>query len=77
MFTEARDFTFDESTLIFPSGVVNNFNELKTNGGRVMMVVGIAQDLSSSAVIAQNAASCIKFDGKHYRRDIGYQSIAR
>lgn len=74
---EVRDFTFGENALVFPAGVVNNYNELKTNGGRVLMVVGMADSLPEAAVIAQNAASSIKFDGKQYRKDIGYQSIVR
>ena len=46
-----------------------------TAGGRVLNVVGLGIDIKSAIVQAYKAVSCIKFDGMHYRKDIGHRAL--
>lgn len=48
-----------------------------TNGGRVLIVVSIAQDALASAIRATQACDLIRFDGRQFRKDIGSKEIAR
>ncbi len=49
---------------------------LVTNGGRVLGVTAIADDLQSALNKAYAAVNLINFDGMHYRTDIGQQSLS-
>ncbi len=51
--------------------------QLVTDGGRVLGVVGLGNDVTSAAAKSREAATAIQFTGKHYRSDIGYREIAR
>ena len=51
--------------------------QLVTNGGRVLGVTAIAEDLSSAMERAYSAAGKIQFEGMHYRRDIGAKGLKR
>lgn len=46
-----------------------------TNGGRVLGVTAVADDLQSALNKAYAAIKLINFDGLHYRTDIGQQSL--
>jgi phosphoribosylamine---glycine ligase len=47
---------------------------LVTNGGRVLGVTAVAETLDLALASAYNAAARIRFDGVHYRKDIGRQA---
>ena len=47
--------------------------EIVTSGGRVLGVTSVGATLSAAAASAYAAAERIRFDGMHYRRDIGRQ----
>ncbi|MGD8697961.1 MAG: phosphoribosylamine--glycine ligase [Gemmatimonadales bacterium] len=51
--------------------------QLVTSGGRVLGVVGLGSDVSAAAEKSRSAAEAIQFEGKYYRRDIGYREIER
>jgi phosphoribosylamine--glycine ligase len=51
--------------------------KLVTSGGRVLGVVGLGDTVGSAAQKSRQAAEAIQFDGKYYRRDIGYREIER
>ena len=42
-----------------------------TNGGRVLVVSAMGEDLASARRAAYDAASKIEIEGAHYRTDIG------
>ncbi|MCB0201330.1 MAG: phosphoribosylamine--glycine ligase, partial [Anaerolineae bacterium] len=42
-----------------------------TNGGRVLAVTATGDDLAGALVRAYNGVEQIRFQGMHYRRDIG------
>lgn len=57
--------------LLFHSGTLEKNREFITNGGRVLGVTSLGQDLSEALRKAYEAAGDISFTGMHYRKDIG------
>ena len=45
--------------------------QVLTNGGRVLAITSLANDLNLAAEISLVAAETVKFEGKNYRKDIG------
>ena len=56
--------------LVFQAGTIRQEGTLKTNGGRVINVVGTAPTLSEARQRAYTAAEVIRFKGKQSRSDI-------
>jgi phosphoribosylamine--glycine ligase len=48
-----------------------------TDGGRVLAVTAVAPTLELAAGHCQEAAAAITFDGRQYRRDIGWRELSR
>ncbi|XP_069683657.1 trifunctional purine biosynthetic protein adenosine-3 [Periplaneta americana] len=64
--------------LVFHSGTALSTNgDLVTNGGRVLIVIAIANQLAVAAAKATRACEKINFEGAQYRTDISYKGIAR
>ena len=61
--------------LIFHAGTAERDGHLVTCGGRVLTVVGRAADFHTARARAYEAASRIRFDGMHARRDIGTRAV--
>ncbi len=51
--------------------------KLKVSGGRVLTVTATGPDVATAAARSREAAEAIKFEGKQFRRDIGWREIAR
>ena len=51
--------------------------ETLTNGGRVLAVTAIADDVKAASDKAYDAVKLINFKGMHYRRDIGRRAIVK
>ncbi|HKE25846.1 MAG TPA: phosphoribosylamine--glycine ligase [Bryobacteraceae bacterium] len=63
---------------VFQAGTRTGANgALETAGGRVLGVTAAGADLQSAIAGAYRAAEKIRFDGMHYRRDIGRKGLAR
>jgi len=60
-----------EDLLLFHAGTAFSDRSIVTNGGRVLGVTGLGQTLEIARERAYSAVSRIRFDGMHYRRDIG------
>jgi phosphoribosylamine--glycine ligase len=60
-----------EEALVFHSGTSFRDGIVATGGGRVLTVVGQGGTLGEARLLAYRAAERIRFDGMHYRRDIG------
>ncbi len=58
------------------SSIYNN-KEVVTNGGRVLCVTALADNILEAQQAALSVTGAISFEGAHYRRDIGHQAIAR
>lgn len=62
-----------KSAVVFHAGTARNEQgEIVTNGGRVLGVTAVADDLETAIAEAYAAAKCIHFDGMHFRTDIGH-----
>ncbi len=67
-----------DSLKVFHAGTAtNDDNEVVTNGGRVLCVTSLADDIQTAQQQALSAIEKINFDGMYYRRDIGYRAIDR
>jgi phosphoribosylamine--glycine ligase len=63
--------------LVFQAGTILREGTLKTNGGRVINVVGTAPSLAEARRRAYTAADEIRFAGKEFRTDIAGLTGAR
>jgi phosphoribosylamine--glycine ligase len=75
--------SIDEATLaslstlghISYAGVEKREDGLYANGGRILVAVGIADDIKTAQQNAYKIISAVKFDGMQYRKDIAYQVV--
>lgn len=65
----------NENALIFHAGTRLQDGQVMTNGGRVLCVTGIGQDLGNALDTAYAAIRPIWFEGMQYRRDIGQKAL--
>ncbi|CAN5680608.1 phosphoribosylamine--glycine ligase [soil metagenome] len=69
-----KDLFHLDNTLIFHAGTKLLEDEtLVTNGGRVITVTSLAADIQSAAAKSKRVIEQISFEGKYYRKDIGYE----
>lgn len=60
-----------EDVKLFVAGVDYKENSFVTNGGRVLNVVALAEDLEAARKLAYKNLEKISFSSKYYRKDIG------
>lgn len=65
----------DDNSIIFHAGTERKDDKLVTSGGRVLGVVGVDKDLKQALNRAYRHISRVRFDGAHYRRDIGSRQM--
>jgi len=66
-------FESTEDVLLFHAGTTKNGNgEVVTNGGRVLSVTAFGKDKDEALAKAYSEAEKIKFEGKYFRKDIGF-----
>jgi len=58
---------------IFHSGTRNEDNKTLTNGGRVLCVTALGEDIKKSKELAYSAVSRINWTGSYFRKDIGFR----
>ncbi len=61
--------------VVFHAGTKRVDGKVVTNGGRILGVTGIGDDLQQSIQRAYAAVKKIHFDGAHYRKDIGRNGL--
>jgi phosphoribosylamine--glycine ligase len=62
-----------KDSIVFHCGTKLNENgELLTNGGRVLAVTSLHEDWKEAVKISNKNAAIIQYEGKYYRRDIGF-----
>jgi len=69
---------FDDvnKSLVFHAGTkINANNEVETNGGRVLAITSLADNINEAVALSMKAAAKINYDGKYFRKDIGYEFI--
>lgn len=62
-------------TMVFHAGTKLENSRVLTNGGRVLNVVALGEGLKEAIDKAYKACSVIKFEGVHYRKDIGHKAL--
>lgn len=62
---------------IFHAGTKQENGIWKTDGGRVLNLVGMGATLPAALDKAYQAAEMVRFPGCHYRRDIGWRELQR
>ena len=62
---------------LFHGSTHREHGELRSGGGRVLCAVGLGEQIGDARRAAYSLVECIRFDGMHFRRDIGYRAIQR
>jgi phosphoribosylamine--glycine ligase len=65
----------EDGVMVFHAGTSQSGDDLLTNGGRVLNVTAVGDDLADTISKAYAAVSKIKFDDAHYRNDIGQKAL--
>jgi phosphoribosylamine--glycine ligase len=63
-----------EGVTVFHAGTKSEGNGYVTAGGRVLAVTAIGESVEEAAKRAYEAVDAIELEGKHYRKDIGWQA---
>lgn len=61
-----------ENSIIFHAGTKKEGNEVLSNGGRVIAITSFGRTLEDALKKSFENADKISFDGKYYRKDIGF-----
>jgi phosphoribosylamine--glycine ligase len=61
------------NSLLFHAGTAMKDGKLITNGGRVMAVTSAGQNLAEALILAKENAATIGYEGKYFRKDIGWE----
>lgn len=67
----------DENVYVFHAGTKFVDGKIYTDGGRVLGVTALGDTIKSAIDNAYRAVEKIKFEGMHYRKDIGKRAINR
>ena len=62
---------------VFHAGTALDSGRLVTSGGRVLAVTAVGEDFRSARAASRAAAAAITFEGKYFRRDIGWREEER
>lgn len=67
-----------EGTFVFHAGTsLNRSGRLVTTGGRVLAVTAVDPDFHRACASSRTAAQAIQFQGKQFRKDIGWRETER
>lgn len=66
-----------EDVVVFHAGTREEDGKILTNGGRVLGVTAVADDIPSAQQKAYDAVDKIHFDGAHFRQDIAWRALRR
>jgi phosphoribosylamine--glycine ligase len=64
-----------EGALVFHAGTARRGEQLVTNGGRILDVTAVGDDLAAARAAAYDAAERISFAGMRFRRDIALAAV--
>jgi phosphoribosylamine--glycine ligase len=66
-----------EKVSVFHAGTALKDGQIITNGGRVLGVTGLGEDIPRAIERAYQAVKKISWDGAYYRTDIGYRALCQ
>ena len=66
-----------ERVFVFHAGTTLKDGQIMTNGGRVLGVTGLGEDIPRAIERTYQAVKKISWDGVHYRTDIGQKALCR
>ncbi len=64
-----------DGVTVYHAGTAIKDGKLVTSGGRVLGVTALGKDLQAALAKSYEAVELIKFDGEHYRKDIGKRAL--
>lgn len=69
--------SFGDNCHVFHAGTADKDGQVVTNGGRVLCVTALGENIKLAQKAAYEAAAQIAWDGMQFRKDIGYRAISR
>jgi len=66
-------FSDVHDSILFHAGTIVKEHEIVTNGGRVIAITSYGADLSQALSKSYANAERIGFEGKYFRKDIGWE----
>lgn len=63
------------NTMVFHAGTQKQDENIVTSGGRVLGVTALGRDINEAISKAYEVVDLIDFEGKQYRKDIGYRAV--
>jgi phosphoribosylamine--glycine ligase len=64
-----------DASLVFHAGTSHHDNQVVTNGGRVFAVTSFGNTIEEARTVSLKNAERIQFEGRHFRKDIGFDLI--
>lgn len=71
------DAEHGDDVKVFHAGTARDDDQVVTNGGRVLCVTALGENIAEAQKACYAAADAINWDGMTLRRDIGWRAIAR
>jgi len=66
-----------KDAFVFHSGTAMKDGQVVTSGGRVLCVTGLGATIGEALKKAYEAVGVLRFEGAHFRKDIGWRAIGR
>ncbi len=64
-----------QNSILFHAGTTKKENEIVTNGGRVLAITSLGNNIKEALATSYSNAELIEYEGKYYRKDIGYEFL--
>ena len=77
LITGIEDAESNKDVFVFHSGTIEKKGRIYTNGGRVLGVTAVGNDLKDTINHAYDAVDKIHFENSYYRNDIGLKGVLR
>jgi phosphoribosylamine--glycine ligase len=62
-------------SLVFHAGTKESDGKILTNGGRVLAITSLGDTLHDALALSKSNADKINFEGKYFRKDIGWEFV--
>ena len=65
----------EDDSMIFYAGATKKGNKVVTSGGRVVCATALGENLADALEKSKELVEAISFEGKYYRKDIGFEFV--